>query len=196
TEGLLSAEVHLQPPQIQEDVSVVRVVIREGERWTLGRMSVDGAGALGDDGSLDAAGLSVDGHYSPKEIADRMAKLEQQLRDAGFLNAHVTAEHSLDPSAHRVNVHAIAEPGQRTVLTSVSVEGSPADREAVARSMHLNIGAPLSASALSAARRSLYESGAYRSVDIDLVPVENGTEDSSAGDALQGVPTGNRRVVA
>ena len=73
-EGLLSAEVHLQPPQIQEDVSVVRVVIREGERWTLGRISVDGAGRLGADGSIDAAGLSVDGHYSPKEIADRISE--------------------------------------------------------------------------------------------------------------------------
>ena len=190
-EGLLSAEVHLQPPQIQEDESVVRVVIREGEPWTLGRISVDGAGALGDDGSIDAAGLSVNGHYSPKEIADRITTLEQQLRDAGFLNAHVTAEHSLDPSAHRVNVHAIAEPGPRTVLTSISVEGSPSDREAVARNMHLAVGAPLGASELSAARRSLYEAGSYRSVDIDLVPVEG----SSAGDA-QGVPTGDRNVVA
>src|SRR5262249_2338884 len=41
-EGLLSAEVTLLPPQVQENESVLRVVIHEGEAWTLGRVAVDG----------------------------------------------------------------------------------------------------------------------------------------------------------
>jgi outer membrane protein assembly factor BamA len=191
-EGLLSAEVNVQPPQIQQDVSVVRVVIREGDDWTLGGISVDGGAALGDGNLFDTTSL-VDGRrYSPRAIAERVANLEQRFRDAGFLSAHVTAEHSLDPSAHRVNVHVIAEPGPRTLLTSVSVEGSAADRAAVARNTSLQAGTPVSASELSSTRRRLYETGAYRSVDIELEPL--------AEDAPQGVPInpmlGDRRVVA
>ena len=86
----------------------------------------------------------------------------------------------------------------RTVLASVSIEGSADTRAAVARTVTLPVDTPLSASDLSAARKSLYQSGAYRSVDIDLVPVE-----SVVGDALQGVPATqnaqtatDRRVVA
>ncbi len=126
-DGLLSAEVNVQPPQIQEDVSVVRVVIREGDPWTLGQITVDGGATLGAGGSIEALGLSSDSRYSPKVVADRIASFEQRFRDAGFLGAHVSADHSLDAAAHRVNVHVIAETGPRTVLTSVSVDGSPKD---------------------------------------------------------------------
>jgi len=203
SEGLLSAEVSLQPPQVQADDSVLRVVIREGETWTLGRIAVDGASMLNDAASREAFGPAND-RYSPKAVADGVANIEQRLRDAGFLNAHVTAENSLDPTAHRVNIHVVADPGPRTVLASISVEGSADDRAAVARNVKFPIDTPLSASDLSAARKSLYQSGSYRSVDIDLVPVE-----PVVGDALQGVPapqgapptqsaqtTGDRRVVA
>jgi outer membrane protein insertion porin family len=186
SEGLLSAEVTLQPPQVQADNSVLRVVIREGEVWTLGRIAVDGASMLGDAASIEAFG-PADGRYSPKTLADGVANIEQRLRDAGFLNAHVSAENSLEPTAHRVNIRVVAEPGPRTVLASISVEGSADDRAAVARSVKFPIDTPLSASDLSAARKSLYQSGAYRSVDIDLVPVDNTIDQTTAGD---------RRVVA
>ncbi|HEX7794331.1 MAG TPA: translocation/assembly module TamB domain-containing protein [Vicinamibacterales bacterium] len=189
SEGLLSAEVTLQPPQVQADDSLLRVVIREGEVWTLGRIAVDGAGMLGDAASRDAFG-PADGRYSPKTVADGVANIEQRLRDEGFLNAHVSAENLLDPTAHRVNIHVVADPGPRTVLASIAIEGSADDRAAVARSVKLPVDSPLSASDLSAARKSLYQSGSYRSVDIDLVPVEPATTQTSQ------TTTGDRRVVA
>src|SRR5262249_7722954 len=137
-----------------------------------GRIAVDGAAALGDGGTIDTSGLSENGHYSPSAVAERIGNLEQRFRDAGFLNARVTAEHSLDPSAHRVNIHVVADPGPRTVLTSIAIDAPADTRAAVERTLDLKVGRSLSASDLSAARRSLYESGAYRSVDIDLVPIE------------------------
>jgi outer membrane protein assembly factor BamA/autotransporter translocation and assembly factor TamB len=186
SEGLLSAEVTLQPPQVQADDSVLRVMIREGEVWTLGRIAVDGPSMLGDAASREAFG-PAEGRYSPKIVADGVANIEQRLRDAGFLNAHVSAENSLEPSARRVNVHVIADPGPRTVLASVSVEGSADDHAAVTRSVKLPVDTPLSASDLSAARKRLYQSGAYRNVDIDLVPVDNNVDQTTIAD---------RRVVA
>src|SRR5262249_5402577 len=132
-DGLLSAEVNVQPPQIQQEASVVRVVIREGEPWTVGRVTGDGGGVLAGRGLSDTLGLSADDAYSPKTVAEKITSFEQRYRDAGFLGAHVTADNSLDTSAHRVNVHVIAEPGPRSVLTSVTVEGSPDDRAAVER---------------------------------------------------------------
>ena len=193
-DGLLSAEVEVQAPQIQQNESVVRVLIREGESWLPGQVTVDGAGALDGGAAIDAASLTANGRYSPKAMGDAVAKLEQRFRDAGFLSVHVSTDTSLDQSAHRVNVHVSAEPGPRTVLTSVSVEGSAADRAAVARSMRLEVGTPLSASELSATRRRLYETGAYRSVDIDLEPVVNGGQPV---DGRPNVPTtGDRAVVA
>src|SRR4029434_3295904 len=42
-EGLLSAEVDVLAPELQGDASVVRVVIREGGRWQIGRVTLGGA---------------------------------------------------------------------------------------------------------------------------------------------------------
>src|SRR5262249_4782887 len=55
--GLLSAEINVQPPQIQQAVSTIQVVIREGEPWSIGRVAVDGAGPLGNVNAIEVFGL-------------------------------------------------------------------------------------------------------------------------------------------
>src|SRR5262249_31072936 len=102
--GLLSAEINVQTPQIQKGVSTIQVVIREGDPWNIGQVTVDGAGPLGDINAPEAFGLPESSRYSPKSVAERVAAFEQRFRDLGFLNAHVTAQISLDAPAQRVNL--------------------------------------------------------------------------------------------
>ena len=182
--GLLSAQIDVERPHIDDTTSMIRVVIHEGKPWLVGRVTIEGAPAAGLEGSNDRLGIAVDSRYTPKAIADGVAALEQRLRDAGFLGAHVSAETALDPSTHRANVRVIAESGPRTILESVSVDGSAAGRAAVARNSSLETGTPISASELSAIRRRLYQTGVYRSVDIDLEPAPDSR------------PGGDRRVIA
>ncbi len=183
-EGLLSAQIDVERPHIDDTTSIVRVVIREGDPWLVGRVTIEGAAGAGLEGSGDRLGIAVDSRYTPKTIADGVATLEQRLRDAGFLGARVSAETALDPSTHRANVRVTAASGPRTVLESVSVDGSASQRAAVERNSSLEAGTPISASELSAIRRRLYQTGVYRSVDIDLEPAP----DSSPG--------GDRKVIA
>ena len=187
-EGLLSAEVDVLAPEIQGDASVVRVVIREGGPWQIGRVTLGGAEALPDGGSPADLGIAPGSRYDPKVITEGVAGLEQRFRNEGFLDVRVESETVLDHAATRADVHVLVAPGPRSMLASVTIEGARPDDPTIARSLNVPVGTPISASAINAARRRLYETGKYRSVEIALEP-EAGVE------PIEQV-AGDRRVVA
>ena len=185
-EGLLSADVDVLAPETRNGESLVRVVIREGEPWVIGRVTLGGAEVLADEPVKDA-GLQPGGLYDSRLVADRVARLERRFADAGFLQARVVAETVLDRQEHRADVHALVEPGPRSILASIAVEGTRPDSPLVTRSLKLEPGLPVGSAALSDTRRRLYDTGVYRSVEIDLEPVDD------PGAALA---PGDRRVIA
>jgi outer membrane protein insertion porin family len=169
-EGLLSAAVEVSAPNVLDGESVVRVAIQEGEPWQIGRVTVGGADQLS--GGATAADLRLvpGDQYDPRVIAESLTRLEQQFQNEGFLDARVASETVLDPAMHRADVHALVEPGPRTVLASVVVDGADDDAATIAQALNVTAGMPVGAAALGAARRRLYESGTYRSVEIALEP--------------------------
>jgi outer membrane protein assembly factor BamA len=187
-EGLLSAEADVLAPEIQGDASVVRVVIREGSPWQIGRVTLGGAEALPGGGSPADLGITPGSRYDPKVITEGVAGLEQRFRNEGFLDVRVESETVLDHAATRADVHVLVAPGPRSMLASVTIEGARSDDPTIARSLNVPVGTPISASAINAARRRLYETGKYRSVEIALEP-EAGVE------PIEQV-AGDRRVVA
>jgi outer membrane protein insertion porin family len=168
--GFLSANVEVLQPVVQDDVSVVRVIIREGGEWQIGRVTVGGAELLSKGGTASDLGLATGSRYDPAAIAASIDGLEQRFRDEGFLDVRVESETVLDQAARRADVHVLVAPGARSVLASIVVDGARPDNPAVARSLNFTVGAPVSAAGLSAARRRLYETGVYRSVEIALDP--------------------------
>jgi len=187
-QGLLSAEVDVLAPEIRGDASVVRVVIREGEPWQIGRVTLGGAEALSGGGSPAGLPIAPGSRYDPRVVTESVAGLEQRFRNEGFLDVRVESETVLDRAAKRADVHVLVAPGPRSVLASVAIEGARPDDPTIVRSLNIPVGAPINASAINAARRRLYETGAYRSVEIALEP-ETGAEPAEPGAA-------DRRVVA
>jgi outer membrane protein assembly complex protein YaeT len=187
-EGLLSAEVDVLAPEIQGDASVVRIVIREGGPWQIGRVTLGGAEALPGGGSSADLGIAPGSRYDPKVITEGVAGLEQRFRNEGFLDVRVESETVLDHAATRADVHVLVAPGPRSMLASVTIEGARPDDPTIVRSLNVPVGTPVNASAINEARRRLYETGAYRSVEIALEP-EAGVE------PIEQV-AGDRRVVA
>jgi outer membrane protein insertion porin family len=176
----------------------VRVVVQEGAPWQIGRVTLGGADQLS---TRAALALTPGTPYDPRAISESLASLEQQFRDEGFLDVRVASETVLDPAARRADVHALVAPGPRTVLASVAVDGADGDAgAAVARALDVSPGTPLGASALAAARRRLYQSGTYRSVEVDLEPAPDssgvGLQPDSSSVRLQPDPSTDRLVVA
>ena len=123
-EGLLSADVNVLEQEIQDGASVVRVVVQEGEPWRIGRVTLGGADLLPDRGTPDSLELPAGSRYDARVIAERVAALEQRFRQAGFLDVRVVAETVLNQEQHTADVHVLAAPGPRSMLSSVVVEGA------------------------------------------------------------------------
>ena len=175
--GLLSADVEVRPPDTQGDASVVRVVIREGDTWQIGRVTLGGGEQVAT--GVSDLDLAAGSRYDPAIIAERLAALEQRFRDEGFLDVRVVSETVLNQESRRADVHVLVQPGPRRVLASVEVEGARPDNPIIAQSLGAGVGKPIGASALSAARRRLYETGTYRSVEVSVEPAA-GTAGTSA----------------
>ena len=186
--GLLSATVDVRPPEIAGTESIVRVVIHEGGIWRVGRVTVGGAEVLPDAARFDGSGMATGDRYDPAVIAERLAGFEQRFRDDGFLDVRAVSETVLDREEQRADIYLLVEPGPRSTLSSVEIEGADADDPRIARSLNLTVGKPIGAAAVSTARRRLYETGVYRSVEISLEP-------APVGASPEGTST-NRPVVA
>jgi outer membrane protein assembly factor BamA/autotransporter translocation and assembly factor TamB len=189
-QGLLSAEVSVREPEIRDADSIVRVVIREGGPWKVRRVTLGGADVLEDGAAPGSQAPLAGSRYDPNVISAHIADLERRFRAAGFLDVRVVAETVLDEQERAADVHVLAAPGPRSVLSSVAVEGASPDNPLIARSVTLGVGMPVDPAAVSDTRRRLYDTGVYRRVDIDLEP--NG----AAGEPAGGPSEGDRQVTA
>ena len=171
-EGLLSAEINVGEPAVQNETSVVRIVIREGEPWLIRSVTLGGTDVLPGGAAPESLGLPANSPYVPRIVDDRIRGLERRFREAGFLDARVVSEIVLDPQEHNVDVHVLVQSGSRSVLSGVAVEGARADSPIISRNVNLTVGAPVTGSLLSDVRRRLYDTGVYRSVEIDLEPAD------------------------
>jgi outer membrane protein assembly complex protein YaeT len=200
-EGFLAADAEVLEPVIDGDpgadgASIVQVVIREGEPWTIGRVALEGTEALSGSGSDEAIDFRSGMRYQTRVVAAAAEKLERRFRQAGFLEAEVGVNTTVDDAARRVDLHVRAQPGPRSILTRVIVEGANPEKPLVARAIELTPGQPVSPVALGRTRRSLYDSGVFRNVEIALEPAADG---ATAPADLRGPPPSepvDRPVVA
>ena len=189
-EGLLSAAVSVHEQEIRDNGSIVRVVVREGEPWKIRRVTLGGAEVLRDEGAPGSPAPLAGDRYDPKVISAHIADLERRFRAAGFLDVRVVAETVLDEQGQTADVHVLAAPGPRSVLSSVVVEGTSPDNSLIARSVKLDVGMPVDPAAVNDARRRLYDTGVFRRADIELEPT------GSAEDLPGARAEGDRQVVA
>ena len=188
-EGLLAADAEVLEPVIDGDPgadasSIVQVVIREGEPWIIGRVALEGAEVLSGSGA-ETIDFRSGMRYQARVVAAAAEKLERHFRQAGFLEAQVAVDTTVDDAARRVDLHVRAQPGPRSILTGVIVEGADPEKPLVARAIQLTPGSTGSAPSRSAERGvRCPDSGVFRNVEIALEPAA----ESAAPADLSGPP--------
>ena len=187
-QGLLLADAEVPAPFVKNGIAIARVVIREGDPFRVGKLALQGVPSI-DGNASELPGLTPGSRYQPQAIRDASTALEGRLRKAGFLEARVEIETRVDADAGRVDVDLRAVPGARSVLADVIVEGGDAKKPRVARAIALETGAPIDPAAIATTRKQLYDTGAYRSVDLTLEPRDGIDRGGSAAG-------GDRAVVA
>jgi len=93
----------------------------------------------------------------------------------------------VNAQAAEVDMSIHVTPGPRSILRDVVVEGGDADNPRVGRAIVLERNAPLDPAAISETRRRLFDLAEYRSVDINVQPVDSSTAPPANAPAEQAV---------
>lgn len=95
--------------------------------------------------------------------------LEQRLGAAGYLDASLSDSVEVDRQARRANVQIAIEPGARSTLAEIDIQGNEDVADAtIAEALRLKRGRVLRSNDILAARRSLYESNLFHEVDVTV----------------------------
>jgi outer membrane protein assembly complex protein YaeT len=185
SEGFLAAEVSVGAPATVNGASVVAIAVVEGTPFSIGAITLSGLPAERRQDAPDSLALSSGERYRPALVAEGVDRLETSLRQMAYRQAGADVETRVDAEAARVDLAIRVTPGPRSILRDVVVEGDDGSRPVVARSIVLPRDAPLDSEAIRETRRRLYDLGVYRSVDIEVQPLEPGAAPPPAGATLE-----------
>jgi len=185
SEGFLAAQVSVGAPGTVNGTSVVTIAVAEGAPYSIGEIRLSGLPGERQQGALDSVGLSSGERYRPALVAAGVDRLETNLRQMAYRQASAEIETHVDAKGSRVELAIRVTPGPRSILRDVVVAGDDGSRPAVARSIVLPLDAPLDPEAIRETRRRLYDLGVYRSVDVEVGPLESAATRPPGGATLE-----------
>ena len=167
SEGFLVATVEAPKVTFAGDQAQLAVTIDEGPVVKVGEVRVTGAERLTAETVLAAARLGEGQPFKPAEIESAKARVESAYRRLGYNQATVRSHGDLDPATGAMKVELEVKEGPREVLAEVAVEGgSPKVQARIRRRLRFTPGAPVDLDQWTEARRRVYETGLFRTVDI------------------------------
>jgi outer membrane protein assembly complex protein YaeT len=178
--GYLQAQI--AEPVTSRDGNRVDVTIRiiEGETYTISRITVTGDESLPAEIASGIRSLLPDARqqYRERIAADGADRIERYLGRRGYLTG-VRYRIELDNRAATVEIQYIFDPGNRAILRDIRVvsdgETEPRIRTSIVRNQfRLEPGDPINRSLIDEGRQELYQTGLFRIVSAEIVPVEEG----------------------
>ena len=193
--GLLSARVELRDVQMEEPRWLaprrlltwgawtdVRIEVVEGPETILSALDLVGAPELGLAELRQAREELVGAPYRPKEVEALTRELVNLHQESGYLSADGRTDVRLSSDGSEAQVQIVVTPGDEVRLRSVIVQGNQRTRrEVIERRIALDVGDPITPSALQDTRSQLYELDVFRTVSTDLVGDDERSRDLLLG---------------
>ena len=170
--GWLAAEVSLDTLQVEGDTAVLGVEVSEGPRFEVSDIAVVGAVGWDAEQVLAAAGIDPGVVYSAGLAEVARTGVLVAYRRAGFNAVRVRVEASVAREEGQVSLRILVDEGRRQLLREVEIVGGEGTHAGlIDRALRLTPGAPVDQALWNQARKRLYDTGVFRSVDIAAVPV-------------------------
>lgn len=176
TEGMFGASVEVGPPTFAGDVASLRVFIREGPQYRVSDVVVRGVSARPEQEVRAALGLQTGDVPTPAALAAAQQRVEADYRTRGFNAAGVTLEPVPNHNAGTVALTLNVNEGPQQVLADIAIAGVDRTRSSVIeRAVTLELNEPVDSAKWNLVRRRLYDTGAFRYVDLNAEPLEPAT---------------------
>ena len=183
--GRLRATAAAWAPRFDGASAVLPVRVTAGPVYRVGAVRTEGAGAREPAEVLAAASIAAGAVYTENAVAAARARIESSYRRTGYTSARVVARSTPDDAAATVAVRFDIVEGPRRVVEAIVVDGAARTSPGlVARALRIAPGNPVDPGAWNLARKRLYDTGVFRSVDIEARAVEA----AGAGGARGTVP--------
>ena len=168
----LVATVTVNPPVFSARSATLPVDIAEGSPFQIARVDVIGANMKSEADVRKAFGIAAGSSYLPSlfEPARRAVEVDY-LRD-GYNDVRVSVTTRVDREQARVSVALQLDEGRQQVLSRVEVAGAETTaRSVIDQELDLELGKPANLSDSYRAQKRLYDTGVFRTADIELQPL-------------------------
>jgi outer membrane protein assembly factor BamA/autotransporter translocation and assembly factor TamB len=168
SEGLLTAKVEMPKLTFVGDDARLIVKIDEGPVVPISAVSVTGAIRVSEATVLSAAALVAGQPFKPKEVDNAKARVEAAYRALGYNEAIVRSRGRLDAVTGAMKIELVVKEGPREVTADVEIVGvGPKAQARIRDRLQLKAGEPVVLDEWTEARRRIYETGLFQSVDLD-----------------------------
>ncbi len=172
SKGMLEARITVEPPEFDADTATLPVRVVEGAVFTISNVLVEGVDARPVEDIQALVGVQAGDTYSGIGLSDARTRVDQSYRQAGFNHARVSVRSTVDPAADTVSVALEVNEGPRQIVQELEIVGRGRTNEGlISRALQISPGQPVDLGAWNRARKRLYDTGAFRSVDIDAEPL-------------------------
>ncbi len=174
--GYRSAEVNVkQGVSPNGEDLIITFVVTEGRPTRIAEVEVVGATAFSEADLKGRLPALMDQNYSRARIRNGVKKLVEFYSNEGFYEASFNfeiEEKSSNETEDRIKViYRIENEGKRVLINQIRISGNErTKREAILKSLDLEIGKILRAADIFASEQNLYASDAFRRVDIKTEP--------------------------
>jgi outer membrane protein insertion porin family/translocation and assembly module TamA len=175
--GFYDVAVDLDTSTVGPSALAIEFTIVEGQPMLIDSLTVLGLDALPDSARIRRGlPLAVGQRFDSEALGNALAYLTTSLRNSGYPDADVFRGYQTNYEAHRATVELTVVPGIRSRIGQIDiiVNGDSAGRRqqiddaVIRRLLDLREGDLYSAQKLVEARRFLFQTGAYRHVDVRL----------------------------
>lgn len=167
--GYINFTIDSTQVSIAPDRSGVYITINvtEGERFTIGSVSLSGHLALPEDQLHPFVAIQMGQVFSQALVTTTERQLTGRLGDEGYSFARVEGVLALDEANHVVNIKFFMDPGKRTYVRRIDFTGNEHTEDTVLRrEMRQMEGAVASSSAIEQSRVRLERLGYFKQVEF------------------------------
>ena len=186
-QGYLNADV--QKPRYEFDGPLARVIVPivEGRRFVVNEISFSGTRAIAPS-ALSLNMPVVPGHpFLPAAAENALQHIRDVYWNRGFNDVRVNYQLTIDRIGGRAGVRFIVNEGRQAVVADIRVAGNDKTSDRLVREqLEITPAQPLNLRALSRSRKSLYDSGAFSSVDLSRDTVVESADGGAAIGAITG----------
>ncbi len=170
--GYLDATVRVEDAVVSDNVASLPIVITEGGRAVIGGVYWNGVDESRQPMLERIASIETGEPYALDDVNVARERIERRYRSLGFNSAEVAVTAAPGDTAGTVNVAFTVTEGARQILREVITSGTTRTRDGVIRrALRLTIGEPVNLDEWARARKRLYDTNVFRTVDIQAVPV-------------------------